>query len=266
MDFTNPVAGYSVVGASDASGAVNAFAEAGLIRFFLTDTSLLSGIKPESSVSYNLSVEVDASRSLHGELRLFHNDVKDLIDNLPVATKINGQNIFTYTNLNRIYTQGINADIRWQPIDRLSLSVGYQYLETVDKDVISEIEDGRVFTRIDGVDRRITRTDYGGLFNRSKHSGAIRAAYRIVEPSLVVTIRGIYRSRYGYGDLNGNLILDDIREYVPGYTVWNLTISRQLASTTAVQAGIRNLFSFTNATLIPSLPGRVLFLGLTMTL
>lgn len=266
MDFTNPVAGYSVAGASDASGAVKAFEEAGLIRFFLIDTSGLSGIKPESSVSYNLSLETDITPSLHSELRFFHNDVKDLIDILPVATKINGQNIFTYINLSRIYTQGINADIRWQLSDRLSFSLGYQYLDTADKDVISEIEAGRVFTRVDGVDRRITRAEYGGLYNRSKHSGVVRIEYRITDPSLAVTIRGIYRSCYGFGDINGNLILDDIREYVPGYTVWNLTVSRRLSSTTAAQAGFRNLFSFTNATFIPSIPGRVLFLGFNMTL
>ncbi len=266
MDFTNPVAGYSVFGASDVAEALNAFEEAGLIRFLLTDPSVLSDIKPESSVSYNLSLETELSSSLRGELRMFHNDVENLIDILPVATKINGQNIFTYINLNRIYTQGINADLRWKLSERVSLSLGYQYLETADKDVLSKIEDGLIFTRADGIDRRISRSEYGGLFNRSKHSGSVRLAYRMARPSLVVTVRGIYRSRYGFGDINGNLILDHPGEYVAGYAVWNVTASRQVTSKTAIQAGIRNLFGFTNTALIPSIPGRVLFLGLNMAL
>ncbi|GMQ81052.1 MAG: TonB-dependent receptor [Rhodothermia bacterium] len=266
MDFTNPVAGYSVIGASDVSAVLDRELAAGQIDYFLSDPSQLTSIRPENSVAFNVSIQSEILPTVSLEIRGFHNNVHDLIETLPVATKPNGQNIFTYTNLNRIYTRGVAADLKWHLIPNISLSAGYQYLDAKDRDVVAGIEQGSVFTRAGGVDRRLTKNEYGGLFNRSKHSGNIRVQYRPNRSGFSVSLRGIYRSRYGFGDLNGNLILDDAREYVGGYSIWNTTMTLPINGLVIAQTGIRNLFAKTNPTFIPSLSGRLFFASISLRL
>jgi outer membrane receptor for ferrienterochelin and colicins len=266
MDFTNPVAGYSVVGASDIATALDRFEQTDQIQFYLTDPASFSTILPENSISYNISAEADLSNRLYAEVHFFLNNVRDLIETLPVAAKPNGQNIFSYTNLNRIFTRGVNAEVRYSFTENLSGSVGYQFLDARDRNVLKQLDAGRLFTRKNGIDRRLTRSDYGGLFNRSRHSGVLRLTYREPESGLTIALRGIYRSRYGFGDLNGNLILDDEREYVRGYSTWNVTVSRPVSERFDAQFGIRNAFGITNPEFIPSLSGRLYFAGLSVSI
>jgi outer membrane receptor for ferrienterochelin and colicins len=266
MDFTNPVAGYSVVGSSDVARALAEFERLGQIDFFLTDPSAIGSIRPENSVAFNLGAEWDVMRTLNLQLNLFRNNVEDLIEHQPVAAKPNGQYVFTYVNLNRIYTQGLELEAAWDPTARWGVAVGYQFLDARDRDVLDRIDDGSVYRRVNGRDERLTRSDYGGLFNRSRHSGSLRLTFRSPGHGLTSTIRAIYRSRYGYGDLNGNLILDDDREYVPGFALVHLTVIKDLTPWITAQAGIKNLLDTTYPTLVPSLPGRLLFAGVNVTI
>jgi outer membrane receptor for ferrienterochelin and colicins len=266
MDFTNPVAGYSVVGSSDVAGALAEFERQGQIDFYLTDPAALGTIRPENSVALNLGTEWDVLRTLNLQLNLFRNNVEDLIEHQPVAAKPNGQYVFTYVNLNRIYTQGLELEAAWDPTARWGIAAGYQFLDARDRDVLDRIDEGSVYRRVNGRDERLTRSDYGGLFNRSRHSGSLRLTFRSPGHGLTSTIRAIYRSRYGYGDLNGNLILDDDREYVPGFALVHLTVSKDLTPWITAQAGIKNLLDTTYPTLVPSLPGRLLFAGVNVTI
>ncbi len=266
MDFTNAVAGYTVVGAADASSAVQNLDDLGQIQVYLTDPTSFSGILPESSLAFNLSSDFDVTSYVHVHVGLFRNNVKDLIETLPVAAKPNGQNVFTYVNLNRIYTQGLTTEIRYQTTENLSLTLGYQLLEAKDRNVLDEIERGNVFSRRNGKDFRLDRSDYGGLMNRSRHSGTVQIAYRLPESQLDVRIRGSMRSRYGFGDRNGNLILDADNEYVAGYSVWNATLSKSIRSRILIQSGINNLFGYKNPEFVPSLSGRQFFTGLSFSI
>lgn len=266
MDFTNPVAGYSVIGSSDITSVLAEYERLGQIAYFLTDPATMGTIRPENSVAFNLGAEWDVTSTLNLQVNLFHNNVEDLIEHQPIATKPNGQFVFSYVNLNRIYTRGVELEAAWNPLPRWSLSMGYQYLDARDRDVLDRIDDGSVYRRVNGRDQRLTRADYGGLFNRSSHSGSIRLTFRAPEHGLTSTIRAIYRGRYGYGDLNGNLILDDDREYVPGFTLVHLTVSKDLTPTVTAQVGAKNLLDTTYPTLVPSLPGRLLFAGVNVTL
>lgn len=266
MDFTNPVAGYSVVGATDIDAAIQRFEDLGQIQFFLSDLASVGEIRPEKSFSINLGVERELGERLSIELNLFRNQVRDLIETLPVATKPNGQNIFTYVNLNRIFTRGLDTDIRFRFDEHWSFGIGYQFLDTGDKEVIDEIEAGSLFKRVNGRDRRVRREEYGGLFNRSRHSGILRITFVDARRGLTAALRGLYRSRYGLGDLNGNLILDDRSEYVPGYLTLNLTVTKTISNSVSGQIGIRNMLGETNVEQIPSLPGRLVFGGLSIEL
>jgi outer membrane receptor for ferrienterochelin and colicins len=194
----------------------------------------------------------------------FRNNVNDLIETLPVAVKPNGQNIFTYVNLNRIYTQGLLLDASLRPFRPLTLRAGYQYLAAKDRDVLDGIDAGSYFTRENGVDRRLTRKEYGGLFNRSRHMLTTSATYVRPKSGLSIAIRGLYRGRYGFGDVNGNLILDADREYVPGYWLWHVTFVRPVGDLFRFRAGVKNIFDHTDRALVPSLPGRQFFAGMSV--
>lgn len=262
MDFTNPVAGYSVLGATDVQAALSQLENQGQIQSYLTDPATLGAIRPESAVSFNLGLEIGLVKDVDLRLQLFRNNVRDLIETLPVAAKTNGQNVFTYVNLRRIYTQGLEGEMTVRPWPALSLTLGYQYLDATDRDVLDALDAGTIYKRVNGRDRRVERSEYGGLFNRSRHTGTLRLTYRHEALGLVATVRGLYRGRYGYGDLDGNLILDDDREYVPGYTLWHCTLTRRMNDQFSVKAGVENLFDTTKPALIPSLPGRLLFAGI----
>jgi len=266
MDFANPVGGYSVLGATDIEAALDRLEAQGQIRYYLADVAALGTLRPESAVSFNLGLEVDPEARVGFLINLFRNTVKDLIETLAVAAKTNGQNVFTYVNLSRVYTQGLDAELTLRPFTPVALTLGYQYLDARDQDVLAALEEGTLYKRVNGRDRRVRKEEYGGLFDRSRHSGTLHLRYRHPGLGLTASVRGVYRGRYGYGDRNGNLILDDDSEYVPGYAVWHVTATQRLGALLSVQAGVKNLFDKTNPELIPSLPGRLLFAGFRLNL
>ena len=260
LDFTNPTAGYSVVGSVDAPEALLEAEEAGQVARFLTALDGLGEVGPETSVAMNVGLEVDPYPWMEARLNLFHNEVRNLIETAPVAVKQNGQSIFTYFNLNRIYTRGLEAEVALRPLSSVTVAGGYQLLDAKDRDVLSSIADGTLYKRVDGRDRRVTADEYGGLMNRSRHAFNLRLQFD--RPGFNASLRGQYRSRYGYGDLNGNLVLDDASEYVAGYWLWHVTLSRELLYGFSAQVGARNLLNRTEPSRIPSLSGRLLYAGL----
>lgn len=261
MDYTNPVAGYSVIGSTDAVQLLRHMQEADQISVVLTDLSAFPAVTPESSTSFNISADADFRGSFHGHLSLFRNQVRDLIETQPVAIKTNGQQVFSYINLSRILTQGVNAELRWRPLPAWETSLGYQWLDARDRDVTAAIDAGTLYGRRDGRDYRLTRSDYGGLFGRSRHSGTFQVSWDPTRSPARINLRGTWRSRAGYGDRNGNLILDADEEYLPAYMLWNATASYALTDRLSFQSGIINLLGFTHPDRIPSLSGRQFFLS-----
>ncbi|MDA0875484.1 MAG: TonB-dependent receptor, partial [Bacteroidetes bacterium] len=264
MDYTNPVAGYSVIGSTNALQLLERMQENGQIGVVLTDLAAFPEVAPESSVSFQFSSDTDLGRHLHAHLGLFRNHVRDLIETQPVAIKSNGQQVFSYVNLSRILTQGFNAELRWRPSPSWETSLGYQWLETQDRDVMEAIDAGTLYGRRDGRDYRVTRSDYGGLFGRSRHSGTFQLAWNPAEAATRINLRGTWRSRAGYGDRNGNLVLDADEEYLPAFMLWNATASRSLSDRIVLQTGVINLFGFTHPDRIPSLSGRQFFLSVNL--
>ncbi|MDZ4700241.1 MAG: TonB-dependent receptor [Rhodothermales bacterium] len=265
MDFTNPAGGYTVFGSVDIRQALDEQAALGLIDYLLADPSEIGGVRPETALAYTLGVDAELGPRTYLQTHLFRSDVRDQIETLPAAVRTNGQTIFTYVNLNEVFVQGFHAELRHGITPALEATLGYQFLDARDRDVLDQIDAGELFTRVDGRDRRLTRSDYGGLFSRSRHSGNLRVLYRWPEAGLTASVRGILRGRYGYADLNGNLVLDDDREYVEAYTLWNATLTKRLGPSVEAQLGAKNLFDVTDREYVPSLSGRRWFVSLQYT-
>jgi len=99
------------------------------------------------------------------------------------------------------------------------------------------------------------------LFGRSRHLLNVKVLYENEAVGFSGFVRGVIRSRYGFADLNGNLILDNDNEYAPGYAIWDITLNQKLWAGFTLQAGIDNMFNQTDIRYTPFLPGRIVFVG-----
>lgn len=256
LDFTNATAGYSVFGSSTALEGLARLEGAGQISQVLISPDQFEEIKAESSIAANVGVDMDFLDEFRFRVNLFRNNVTDLIETAPVARKTNGQSVYTYFNLEEIYTQGAEAELRWTPSADFQASAGYQLLDAkrlVEDERNVQNEEGEVVTR--------TFRSHEPMLNRSKHSGNVKLFYEN-EAGWGATVRGMLRGRYGLYDSNGNGYADG-DEYENGYTVWNLSASKRFYDDFRLQLGADNLLDYTNIN-IPSLPGRLWYAQLSV--
>ncbi len=276
LDFTNPTVGYSVMGTSVVTDGVARLIAQGetfrqdpvnnpnAIASARTNATVASnGLNAESSLAWNIGAHYQLNSKTLITGNLFRNNISNLIDTWAIAQKDNGQFIFSYRNVEDIVTQGVELETNLTLSPQLSISLGYQFLDTFDQKVVDQIEEGTLAYRPAGeiVSRRVKRSDYGGLFGRSKHSGNLKVNYRYVPLGLDLFFRTLYRGRWGFGDHDGNQILVGDDEYADGYFMFNLSLQKQFNSRFTIDAGVNNLLDTTNE-FEASLPGRIWFIGL----
>lgn len=277
LNFSNPSVGYNVFGTHQVREKVAQLAEQGQLARDLATGELLinqplldqaSSLTAESSLAYNAGVQLTPGQKLNLSLNFFHNDLRDLIETAAVAQKTNGQAVYSYRNVSQAYTQGVEAEASYPLLPGLTLSGGYQYLLAKDKSVINQLEAGEVYRRdpVTLATERVAVADYGGLYNRSRHAGNVKLFYQNTEQGYSASLRGIYRGRYGLQDRNGNQILDADNEYVDGYWVWNVAASKTFHQRYTAQAGLDNALNYTDSVNINTLPGRLYYASLSVTL
>lgn len=265
LSFFNSQIGYSLIGASDLYDQLKKLQQQGQIdtSVNLAGYSQGNNLLPETSVGAYINLKYNAKK-WHGEIGFFRNDVNNLIDRFTLPfTKKNGGNIFSYHNISKIFTQGIEGSISTEMLYPFIVSLGYQFLSTGDKSIIQDIEQGKVFSRDPYTfeTKQLTRSDYGGLFNRSRHSGNIKIAYEGPK-GFGGFVRFIYRGRMGFADLNGNNIPDIDQEYVPAFWLCNISLQKNIKDKLQVQAGIENFLNYTNRSQLPQYPGRTFFINI----
>ncbi len=264
LDWSNPMAGYSVFGVTYVAKGIAKFQEQGQIAELLISPDSIPTLKPEKSVSFDFGGNFRFEDFLFLKLNIFRNYISNLIDFLPVAIKTNGQRLHTYRNINRIFTQGLESSLEFNFLRYLKLNISYQYLETGDIDIIDKIKSKKIFKRDEsGFDRAVELSEYGGLFYRPKHSGNIRLAYNNTNIGLYASIRLSIFDKYGYKDMNGNAILDDSREYVPGYGMVNFSISKSIAKLFSINLAVNNIFDKKDIRLLSTNPGRTFTLSVS---
>jgi outer membrane receptor for ferrienterochelin and colicins len=260
LDFTNPGVGYSVFGSVGVKELIARLQEQGQIQMLLIDPQTLQEIRPENSISYNAGLEITLPFDGFASFNIFRNNVRDLIEANPVALKTNGQSVYTYFNLNKIYTQGVEAELTVRGIEGLSFTLGYQYLEAMDEDALEQIRAGKIVkVGSTGRVRPVQEAEYGGLFHRSAHSGVVRLAYEHPATGTAFSFRGILRGRHGFADRNLNGVLDDDAEYAPGYTLWNASAIQEITNFISLQIGVDNLLNKKDPQRLPSVPGRIFY-------
>ena len=266
LSFYNSQIGYSLIGAKELSAQLQQLQQQGLLQPGADINPYLNNpdLEPETSFGSHLGAKFNNAKwSI--ESGLFRNDIRNLIDRFSLPfTRSNGQPVFSYHNIGRVYTQGIEADIKYRVLKNISLSAGYQFLDSKDKEAIRQIEEGKLYKRdlTTFVTTTVKRSDYFGLFNRSKHTANFKIEFKDEKKGWNAYARAVYRGKFGFTDLNGNNIADDAAEMVNGFWMVNLSVSKSFGGSFSVQGGTENLFNYTNPAKLSNIAGRLFFLNL----
>lgn len=267
FDFTNSTVGYTVVGYNAVAGVLATLESQGQIANILVPASAFNEqLKAESSVSINIGGDYKFSHNLKFSLNLFRNNISNLIDTRIIANKTNGQNVFSYFNINEVYTQGIELSGSWKPLEQLTVSGGYQLLYAKDKTAEQAFDNGTVYAR----ERPATpafqlgKEDYYGLYNRSRHMANLKLFYSLPKWKLDANLRTTYRSKYGLFDSNGNGYLDTYDTFVDGYSIVDIAVNKTLFEHYKLGVGIDNILDFTDTQNISNIPGSLYYGKLTI--
>ncbi|MEM6685132.1 MAG: TonB-dependent receptor [Bacteroidota bacterium] len=267
FNFTNATVGYTVLGYDSVAEVLPQLEAEGQIANIVVPISEFSDeLRPESSFSVNIGLDYNPTKKLSLHVNVFRNSVENLIDTRVIANKINGQNVFSYTNINEVYTQGVEFSTTWKVIKNLDFSAGYQLLYARDVAAEEAFENGQVFAResVSSPSFQLETSDYFGLFNRSRHMANGKLFYKIPKWNANANIRSVYRSKYGIIDSNGNGYLDKFDDFVDGYAIWDVAFNKTLYDNYTLGLGIDNVFDFTDPQNISNIAGRIIYGNLTI--
>jgi len=261
FDFTNSSVGYTVLGYNVAIEKLDKLQEQGqILNIVIPREELFNSLEAESSIGYNLGLNFFKSNWTL-DLNLFRNDFKNLIDTRIIARKLNGQNVFSYINFDKIYTTGLELSAKYKFDENLDISAGYQLLYSFDKSKQNQIKNGEIFIReqITNVVKLLDQKDYLGLENRSRHLANLKFFYSIPKSKLKINLRFIYRSRFAEFDTNGNGLIDNYdSSFIEGFVTTNISATKTFFKKFNFQVGLsNNLIDYTDQN-TPKIPG---FLG-----
>ncbi|HEY5825365.1 MAG TPA: TonB-dependent receptor, partial [Cyclobacteriaceae bacterium] len=262
LNFNNTAGGgYSVLGTEVVVDRLRELEAQGKIQTYLYDSALIGELEAERSAAINVGGKVKITSRLSLDLNGFYNSINNQIESQPVALTTNNQTIYSYRNISRSFTSGFESNFSYNLIKNVSLSLGYQLLYAMDKDVNEAIKNGEVFARDPntGATRRLDKGDYFGLYNRSRHTGNFKIFYSHPVTKWEGSLRVIYRGKFGVNDINSNAILDKYDDFVEGYASVNLSVAKTINPGIRLQVGVDNLFNYTNTTYLPNVPGRLVY-------
>ena len=261
FDFTNSTIGYTVLGREVAFDVLTEMEnDAMLQNIFIPISEINSPLKSETSLNINIGIKFNPNDKASFDINLFKNEVKNLIEAQMVATKTNSLPVFSYFNLNQIETKGLEFNTSFRPNTKLEIKAGYQLLYAYDMDVKDRFENEDVYAKdLQTLESfKLSKEDYFGLFNRSRHMGNLKLFYNLNEKIDLHTII-TYRSKYALNDSNGNDILDSYDRFVEGYALCDVGIAHHTSSLRSIQLGVKNVFGFTNPQYISNISGRLYY-------
>jgi len=262
--FTNILQGYTVIGANTFTEGVKELQASGLIEQVWPVASQVKDLRPETSTSFNIGWELTPVAKMKVDLSVFYNTIHNLINTQQVGIKTNGSQLFSYVNIARAYTKGIEAGIRWQPLKALLVTGGYQLLYAKDRGVIDSIraragqyDSVRSFPS----PRPSSTSDYFGLPNRSRHMANLQVFYSFHRPGVDVSMRVIHRGKAGFLDTDNNGFIDPYDVFVKGYLLVNASLRKKLMKDRlTLQLTCDNIGNHTDY-LMPAQPGRTIMAG-----
>jgi outer membrane receptor for ferrienterochelin and colicins len=240
FNFRNTAGGYVVLGTQVLHDLYGNLPEV---------SRLSKELSPESSIGYNFGLQLKPSSVLNLSLNFFRNDIKDLINTFVVSQNfpdLPNTSVFSYENRDRVFTQGIELDATLKLNPNVRLSLGYQFLDTGDKEELAKIKRDEVFFRRTPTSPSeiLTAADYFGLANRSKHTANFKLFYNNFTHDFSVNARVLYRSKYALFDTNNSSdVIDAYDNFIAGNTQVNISMEKKFSDILSFQFGIDNLFN-----------------------
>lgn len=275
LNLSNSLVGYTILGARELGNGLRRLQETGMLSQDIDIQPYKDGValSPEKSIGINLGTDLVLKPGLKMSLNLFRNDVSHVIEtyNLPFVQE-NGKTIFSYKNIDKIFTEGAECNVNYQVLKNLSLNAGYNYLVAKDKTVMDDIKNKKIYKRdpVTTTTTLVKPEDYKGLYNRSKHTANLSVHYHNFIYKTDASLLVKYRGKYGFQGFNnyadGNEILDDPREFAEGYALINLVVNKELGKFISIQGGVDNILNYTQPVLMPFQYGRGYFLNLNFKL
>ena len=263
FNFSNSTVGYSVIGYNVAEDVLNQLIDEGQIaNIIIPIEEFEDPLSPESSFGVNIGYSREINEKISLSSNIFSNSAKNLIDYRVIANKINGQNVFSYYNVNNVSTFGFDINTKYKADNYFNFSIGYQLLYAYDLDARKAFENGDVYARltVDSPAFRLKKSDYFGLYNRSRHMGVLKINYNNLENNFSCNLRLRYRSKYGIYDSNSNNYLDKYDDFVNGHITTNISMNKIINSSLTVSGGVENIFNYLDRQNISNLSGRIYFL------
>ena len=110
FNFENLGVGYIVLGYNVAPTRLAELQSQGRIQNSLVSANFFDKpLNPETSIGYNFGIKYNR-KAIKSSVNIFYNEVKNLIDTRGIARLTNGQNIFSYTNIGSVFTQGLEVN------------------------------------------------------------------------------------------------------------------------------------------------------------
>ncbi len=278
LNFNNQAAAYSVFGSEVVKSELKRLSDQNQLEQIFIPLDADNKINAERSKAINLGGEYRVSEKILLDINLFRNDLTGLIETMVAAKTVNQRNIYTYTNVQRAFTQGLEFNSKIKINNFFSIQTSYQYLIAKDKDILNSVQEGKIFGRdpITYNTYKIKTTDYIGLANRSRHQGFIKLNYVLPKINGTIQMRLFYRGKFGLfntsgnvsgvivpgSDINSNGILDQYDELVKDYWTMNLSFQKSFRNRIEMVVGAENLTNYKDPEHIPNLVGRTLFFNL----
>ena len=274
LNFDNSMVGYTIIGAKELSNVLQKLKANGQFAPSVDITPYLNNkeLVPEKSIGINIGFDYTYKQNTVFKANFFRNDITNLIEafTIPFRT-IDNQGFFSYMNVNKVFTTGVETNFSHRFNNNFSFFGGYQFLVAKDKEVLEKIKNKEMYRRdpVTNETTLVTKSQYSGLFNRSKHSANMSFRYSNHQYNSSAFISAKYRGRFGYnGDnfQNGNAILDDDREFINGFALLNATISKKIGPKLEIQGGVENILNYTNRLQMPGQYGRSFFINCNLKL
>ena len=210
-------------------------------RYYLFDHSSLGymvignpNLKPESSNSLQLGAQVALQNRFSLDVNLFHNRVSDLIQvDEANATSVAGITHFTYQNIARARTRGLETLATWHARPGLDLRAGYTYTQAHNLDTGAE------------------------LTRRPRQSVRLGADWQASAAS-TLTLRARYQGDELVDSAGGGRS--------PAWTTLDVVFNHKLGRATTAFVGVNNLFdrqrAFGNPNDFGPLAGRFVYAGI----
>lgn len=262
LNFTNTSAGsYSVFGALQAQSIIAELNAAGLIKQYEDDFYKLQSLKPEFSNGLNVGFTAYPVGKMQVQVNVFRNDIKNLIEARLVATRQDNSQIYSYINIRSAFTQGLETTLKYQFNNSLRAEIGYQFLQTADKEQLRKVKEGNYYYTRDenNFSVPLKRSDYIGLPNRSPHMGSVKFSYEDKKGRWFANMRAIYRSKWVVNDRDGNGIYNKQDEFADGFVLLNASAGYTFTNGFRLQAGTDNILDHVDAINLPNAPGRTFY-------